>query len=84
MRNRHASRSVKCGCACYIAHTELPHQRVFSQIACAAACRVLELERMRIADLRDNTEIHERLEAETEVSWGLREALAERRLDAQQ
>ncbi|CAL5224362.1 g7036 [Coccomyxa viridis] len=46
--------------------------------------RVLELERMRIADLRDNTEIHERLEAETEVSWGLREALAERRLDAQQ
>ncbi len=48
------------------------------------ACRVLELERLRIADLRDNQEIHERLEAETEVSWGLREALAERRLDAQQ
>ena len=55
-----------------------------SVIMLCTACRVLELERLRIADLRDNQDIHERLEAETEVSWGLREALAERRLDAQQ
>ena len=41
------------------------------------ACRVLELERMRVMDLRDNQELHERLEAETQTSWALREALVE-------
>jgi len=45
---------------------------------------VLELERLRIADLRDNQDIHERLDAEIQTSWNLREALAEHRLNAQQ
>ena len=49
-----------------------------------AACRVLELERLRIADLKNNQEIHERLEAETEMSWALREALAEHKISTQQ
>ena len=43
------------------------------------ACRVLELERMRVVDLRDNQKLHERLEAEMQTSWALREALVEKK-----
>lgn len=51
---------------------------------CCTAHRVIELERLRIADLRDNQEIHERLEAEVLTAWGLREALAEHKMDSRQ
>ena len=39
--------------------------------------RVLELERLRVVDLRDNQELHERLESEIQTSWALWEALVE-------
>lgn len=41
---------------------------------------MLELERMRMVDLRDNQELHERLEAEMQTSWALREALVEHKI----
>ncbi len=47
------------------------------------ACRVLELERLRMADLRDNQEIHARLEAEVHLSQALREDLAEHKMTLQ-
>ena len=47
------------------------------------ACRVLELERLRIADLQDNQEIHARFEAEVHMSQALREALAEHKISLQ-
>ena len=64
--------------------TSRPHMRFQSVSMICVACRVLELERLRIADLRSNQEIHECLEAETEMSRTLREALAEHKVDAQQ
>ncbi|CAK0785513.1 hypothetical protein CVIRNUC_008723 [Coccomyxa viridis] len=45
--------------------------------------RVLELERLRMADLRDNQEIHARLEAEVHLSQALREDLAEHKMTLQ-
>ena len=58
-------------------------KRVRQAMTYCGACRVLELERLRIADLRDNQEIHGRLEAEVHMSQALREALAEHKMTLQ-
>ncbi|CAL8471673.1 g11215 [Coccomyxa elongata] len=42
--------------------------------------RVLALERLRLADLREMQSLQERLSAETDVAWRLRERLAEQKL----
>ena len=38
---------------------------------------MLELEQLRVVDLRDNQDLHERLEAEMQTCWAVREALVE-------
>ncbi len=56
----------------------LPVQPV--QLDALCLCRVLALERLRLADLREMQSLQEQLSAQTDVAWRLRERLAEQKL----